>query len=121
FWKGLKCQVVVPCIEPCGTSSPGTGLFEVEKLIRSKRPDRPEYPCPVCNEWQNIEYLLRNAPVARRPRIESLLTEDFDDMRSRLDELRQQNLVIDQNVKRSMSLVEDAFRGVMQTITDEGK
>ncbi len=121
FWEGLKCLVVVPCIEPCGTNSPGTGLFEVEKLIRSKRPDRPEYPCPVCNEWQNIEYLLRNAPVARRPSIESLLTEGFDDMRSGLNELRQQNLVINQNVKRSMSQVEDLFRGVMRTIVDEGK
>ncbi|HEY4423166.1 MAG TPA: COR domain-containing protein, partial [Pyrinomonadaceae bacterium] len=121
FWEGLKCQVVVPCIEPCGTNSPGTGLFEVEKLIRSKRPDRPEYPCPVCNEWQNIESLLRNAPVARRPSIESLLTEGFGDVRSRLNELRQPILVIDQNSKRIMSQVEDAFRGVMQTIADEGK
>ena len=121
FWEGLKCQVVVPCIEPCGTNSPGTGLFEVEKLIRSKGSNRPEYPCHVCNEWQNIESLLLNAPVARRPSIESLLTDGFGDVRSRLDELRQQNFVIDQNVKRSMSQVEDLFRGVMQTITDEGK
>jgi C-terminal of Roc, COR, domain len=121
FWEGLKCQVVVPCIEPCGTNSPGTGLFEVEKLLRSKRPTRPEYPCPVCNEWQNIECLLRNAPVARRPSIELLLTEGFGDVRSRLNELRQHNLVMDQNMKRILSQVEDTFRGVMQTITDEGK
>lgn len=121
FWKGLKCQVVVPCIEPCGTNAPGTGLYEVEKLIRSKRPDRLEYPCPVCNEWQNIESLLRNAPVARRPSIESLLTKEFGDVRSRLNELRQQNIVMDQNMRRIVSQVEDAFRGVMQTMTDEGK
>lgn len=121
FWEGLKCQVVVPCIEPCGTNSPGTGLFEVEKLIRSKRVDRSEYPCHVCDEWQNIECLLRNAPISRRPSIEALLTEGFGDVRSRLNELRHQNLVIDQNVKRSMSQVEDLFRGLMQTIADEGK
>ncbi len=121
FWEGLKCQVVVPCIEPCGTNSPGTGLFEVEKLIRSKRSDRSEYPCHVCDEWQNIECLLRNAPVARRPSVESLLTEGLGDVRSRLDELRQHNFVMDQNMKRIMSQVEDAFRGVMQTIPDESK
>jgi len=121
FWEGLKCQVVVPCVEPCGKNLPGTGLFEVEKLIKSKRPDRREYPCSVCNEWQNIDSLLRNAPAARRPPIESLLTENFGDMRSRLDELRQQNLVLGQDLRRSMSQVEDAFRGVMQTMTDEGK
>ena len=121
FWEGLKCQVVVPCIEPCGTNSPGTGMFEVEKLIRSKRRDRPEYPCHVCNEWQNIESLLRNAPVTRRPSIESLLTEGFGDVRAKLNELLQPVLVIDQNTKRIMSQVEDAFRGVMQIVTDEGK
>ena len=121
FWEGLKCQVVVPCVEPCGKHLPGTGLFEVEKLIKSKRHNRPEYPCPVCNEWQNIDHLLRNAPAAQRPSIELLLTENFGDMRSRLDELRQQNLVFGQDLRRSMSQVEDAFRGVMQTMTDEGK
>jgi Leucine-rich repeat (LRR) protein/GTPase SAR1 family protein len=119
FWEGLKCEVVVPCIEPCGRDSPGTGLYEVEKLIKSKR--RLEYPCPVCNEWQEIDCLLRNAPAGRRPSIESLLTEGFGDMRFRLDELRLQNLVLDQNLKRIMSQVEDAFRGVMQTLADEGK
>ena len=33
FWEGLRCDVMVPCIEPCGRKAPGTGLFEVEKLI----------------------------------------------------------------------------------------
>ncbi len=42
-------------------------------------------------------------------------------MRSRLEELRQQNLVLDQNLRRIMSKVEDAFRGLMPTMTDEGK
>ncbi len=32
FWEGLRCDVMVPCIEPCGKHTPGTGLFEVEKL-----------------------------------------------------------------------------------------
>jgi len=100
FWEGLKCQVVVPCIDPCGKNSPGTGLFEVQKLIESKRRGRPEYPCAVCNEWQNIDSLLQNAPAARRPSIESLLTENFGDMRSRLDELRQQTLVLGQDLRR---------------------
>jgi hypothetical protein len=38
-----------------------------------------------------------------------------------LEELRQQNLVLDQNLRRIMSQVEDAFRGLMHTMTDEGK
>jgi internalin A len=31
FWTGLRCNVMVPCIEPCGRRAPGTGLFDVEK------------------------------------------------------------------------------------------
>jgi len=123
FWEGLKCQVVVPCIEPCGKNQPGTGLFEVQKLVAFKRQGMMLFPCNVsgCDQAHNISSLLQNAPAARRPSIESLLADGFGDMRTRLDELRQQNLVLDQNLRRIMSQVEDAFRGVMQTITDEGK
>jgi hypothetical protein len=123
FWEGLKCQVVVPCVEPCGKNQPGTGLFEVQKLVAFKRQGMMLFPCNVsgCDQAHNISSLLQNAPAARRPSIESLLADGFGDMRTRLDELRQQNLVLDQNLRRIMSQVEDAFRGVMQTITDEGK
>ena len=76
FWEGLNCDVMVPCISPCGRDAPGTGLFDVEKLIESKRKNRPEYPCPVCNEWQDIDCLLRNAPAAARPvPLDELLAE----------------------------------------------
>jgi GTPase SAR1 family protein len=121
FWVGLKCEVVVPCIEPCGRKLPGTGVFEVEKLIESKRKNRPEYPCPVCNEWQSIDCLLQNAPVARRTSVESLLADGFAEMRSRLEDLRQQNLVMDQSLKRIMSQVDDAFTGMMRMSIDEAK
>ena len=67
FWEGLRCDVMVPCIEPCGKEVPGRGLYEVEKLIGSKKKGRDEYPCPVadCDEWQSIDALLLNAPAAR--------------------------------------------------------
>jgi hypothetical protein len=69
FWEGLRCNVMVPCIAPCGMNSPGNGLFEVEKLIESKKKNRDEYPCPIsgCGEWQNIDCLLNNAPTAQPP------------------------------------------------------
>ena len=114
FWEGLKCQVVVPCVEPCGKNQPGTGMFEVQRLIESRRKGRPEYPCGVCHEWQNIDYVLQNAPAARRPSIELLLAEGFRETWSKLD-------VVDQNQRRMMSQVDDAFHDLMQTITDEGK
>jgi hypothetical protein len=123
FWEGLRCEVVVPCIDPCGKRTPGTGVFEVQKLIAFKRQGMSMFPCTVsgCDQLQDIGQLLQNAPVAQRPPIEMLLTEGFADMRSRLDELRLQNLVLDQNLRRIMSQVEDAYRGVMQALIDDAK
>jgi hypothetical protein len=91
--------------------------------VAFKRQGMMLFPCNVsgCDQAHEIYSLLQNAPAARRPSIESLLAEGFAEMRSRLDELRRQNLVLDHNLKRIMSQVEDAFRGVMQTMTDEGK
>jgi hypothetical protein len=54
FWEGLRCDVMVP-----GLKEPCIGLFEVGKLIENKRRGRPEQPCPVCNEWQDITKLLK--------------------------------------------------------------
>jgi hypothetical protein len=50
-------------------NAPGHGLFEVQKLIESKKKNRHEYPCPIsgCGEWQNIDQLLNNAPTAQPP------------------------------------------------------
>ncbi len=123
FWEGLKCQVVVPCIEPCGKNLPGRGLFEVQKLIAFKKQGMMLFPCNVsgCDQAHSIDCLLQNAPAARRPSVESLLAEGFSEMRSRLEDLRRQNLVLDRNLRRFMSRVEDAFHGLMQTMIDEAK
>ncbi len=119
FWEGLKCQVVVSCIEPCGKNLPGTGMFEVQKLIAFK-PRMEFFPCTVsgCDQLQNIDSLLLNAPAAQRPSLETLVTEGFDDLRL---QLRRQDLLLDQKLNGIRSQVLDAFRGVMQTMTDEGK
>ncbi len=123
FWEGLRCEVVVPCIEPCGKKQPGAGVFEVQKLIAFKRQAMVLFPCTVsgCNQAQDIDCLLQNAPITRRPSIESLLAHGFAEMRTKLDELRLQNTKLDQQLSRMMSQVEDAFEGVMRGISDEGK
>ena len=92
FWEGLHCDVMVPCIEHCGRNAPGTGLYEVEKLIDSKRKQRPEYLCPVCNEWQSIDYLLRNAPAAQPVAAEALFAE-FAEVKRELAKVRQKIIV----------------------------
>jgi hypothetical protein len=131
FWEGLRCDVMVPCVEPCGQQVPGTGLFEVQKLIESKRRRRPEYPCPVCNEWQEIDCLLRNAPAAR-PMPAAELIAGFAEVKQELIVVRRQLIAqhgetvrrfdsLDTGTQRILSKVDDTFTGLLQTLTDEAK
>jgi hypothetical protein len=131
FWEGLRCDVMVPCIEPCGRDAPGTGLFEVDRLIDSKRKNRPEFPCPVCNEWQNIDYLLRNAPAAQ-PNATALILSEFAQVKAELAKARQQLTAqgekvmgrfdhLDNETRRTLILVDKAYTDLLQALTDEAR
>jgi Leucine-rich repeat (LRR) protein len=131
FWEGLRCDVMVPCIKPCGRYTPGTGLFEVDKLIDSKRKNRSEFPCPVCNEWQNIDYLLRNAPAAQ-PDATAVIISEFAEVKAELAKARQQLSYqgekmmgrfdrLDDRTRRILSLVDNAYNDLLQVLTDEAK
>ncbi len=130
FWEGLRCNVMVPCMTPCGKNAPGTGLFEVEKLIDSKRKNRPEYPCTVCNEWQDIDQLLRNAPAASPAAVNELLgnhellqvlrgmrilmIDQHEKSKERFDQL-------DAGQRELLSKADEAYEGLMKALTDEAK
>ena len=131
FWTGLNCDVMVPCVDPCGKGEPGTGLFEVQKLIESKRQARGEYPCPVCDKWQNIDCLLRNAPVARPAPLAELIAK-VEVVQVTLEGARRQMLTqhgevmgrfdsVDIGTQSILSRVDDAYTGLMQSLTDEVK
>ena len=64
-WEGLRCNVMVSCIHPCGLKTPDHAQFEVQKLTESKKKNRHEFPCLISgrDEWQNIDQLL-HAPTA---------------------------------------------------------
>ncbi|MDZ8240909.1 MAG: COR domain-containing protein [Nostoc sp. ChiQUE01a] len=134
FWEGLRCNVMVPCITPCSMNTPGHGLFEVQKLIESKKKNRDEYPCPVsgCGEWQNIDQLLSNAPTAQPPSQEigieqfrGIVKEELKVIRQdlvildRRDEERFQKLTQEQRI--ILSQVDQQFATLMQMLTDEAK
>jgi GTPase SAR1 family protein len=114
FWEGLQCDVMVPCIEPCGKHAPGTGLFEVEKLMDSKRKNRHEFPCPVCTEWQNIDSLLRNAPAAAQQISLADLQSEFAAIKDKLDE-------VNVTSRRILSQVDKTYTDLLQVLTDEAK
>jgi len=131
FWAGLRCDVMVPCLVPCGKGAPGTGLFEVQKLIESKRRHRQDYPCPVCNEWQSIDSLLRNAPAVQRMPVEKLLV-GFNEMKGALSGVRELLIrqhgeavgrfdKMDSRTQRILSKVDDTFSQMMQALTDEAR
>jgi hypothetical protein len=104
---------MVPCIEPCGKNAPGTGLFQVEKLIKGKRNNKT-YPCPVCDEWQDIDSLLRNAPAAAQVISLDELAKQFAQIKGTLNE-------VNDNTRRIMSQVDKRYDDLIQVFTDEAK
>ena len=130
FWAGLRCDVMVPCVVPCGRNAPGTGLFEVEKLIESKKKRRPEYPCTVCNEWQNIDCLLRNAPAAQPEPMRGLLGSrdvlaELNGVRVLLQQQHGEAMgrfnTLDATTLATLSKVDESYTRLMQALTDEAK
>ncbi|MGE5655985.1 MAG: COR domain-containing protein [Actinomycetota bacterium] len=134
FWQGLRCNVMVSCIEPCGMNAPGQGLFEVQKLIESKKKNRHEFPCPVsgCDEWQNIDQLLYNAPTAPPPSQQIGLEQFRGIVKDELKVIRRDLVTLDrreyerfqvlsQQQRAIMSQIEQQFAYVMQMLADEAK
>jgi hypothetical protein len=131
FWKGMRCEVTVPCLVPRSNGDPCKGLFEVEKLLENKRRGRPEQPCQICNEWQNVEQLLGNAPAAHPDPMAELLA-NFVEIKDNLEAVRAQLGIqhvevigrfdnVDAAGKETVSKVEAAFSGLLRTLTDEAK
>jgi hypothetical protein len=124
FWEGLRCEVTVPCLVPNKDGSSCSGLFEVEKLLENKRRGRPEQPCPVCNEWQNIKELLYNAPASRPNPLDIMLIR-FDEVMDKLSENHISTMArfdnADRDLKLVLSQVEDGYRSLMQVLVDEAK
>ena len=120
FWKGMRCEVTVPCLTIREDGRPCSGLFEVGKLIENKRRHGPEQLCPVCNEWQSIEQLLRNAPAARPNPLNELLANSGEMMRM-LQAMQGRFDRLDATGRELLSKVEAAYDGLMRTLVDEGR
>lgn len=131
FWKGMRCEVTVPCLVPKANGDRCKGLFEVEKLLENKKRGRPEQPCAICNEWQSVEQLLGNAPAAHPNPLEELLA-NFVDVKGNLEAVRAQlgtqhaQVIgrfdqVDAASKETVSKVEAAYAGLMRTLLDEAK
>ncbi len=114
FWEGLRCSVMVPCIEPCGANKPGSGLYDVKSLIESKKEGFPKFPCPTCNRWQDINCLLRNAPAATQPFSADALLAELATIKGQLDR-------VDANTSRVLSRIDEKYAEFLKVYTDEAK
>ena len=130
FWEGLRCNVMVPCIEPCGKHAVGTGRFEVGKLIVTKRRGKHEFPCPAigCDEWQNVDELLTNAPSNRTleqfieiDELVESLTEISDQIKDNHAENRSRFDGLDSGQEAILSKVDISYQGLLKAFTDEAK
>ncbi|MGZ8907592.1 MAG: COR domain-containing protein [Methylobacter sp.] len=130
FWEGLRCDVMLPCISPCGKNNPGTGLFEMQRLIESKRRGYPKYPCSVCDEWQDIDCLLRNGTTSRTTTTGELLANhallsEMRDLRrllvSQHDKTMGRFYNLDAGQKKLLSLGDEWYTKLLQVLTDEAK
>nr|VFK55324.1 MAG: Leucine rich repeat-containing protein [Candidatus Kentron sp. TC] len=128
FWEGLRCEVTVPCLAIQREGKPCPGLFEVEKLVDSKKKNRPEHPCPVCNEWQSIDALLSNASPVRAITTENTLdtlSTEFADVKRALvvihERMRTGFAQLDTNDKQLLSRIDETYADLLQALTDEAK
>ncbi|MEG4233845.1 COR domain-containing protein [Microcoleus sp. Pol11C3] len=132
LWKGLRCNVMVPCITPCGKNAPGNALFEVKQLIESKKENRPEYPCSLCGKWQNIDRLLNNAPTTQPPSQEIGIQQFRNMFKDELKIIREDLVIFDrrgqerfqslsQDQRKILSQIDEEFASLMQMLTDEAK
>ncbi|HEY1170658.1 MAG TPA: COR domain-containing protein [Verrucomicrobiae bacterium] len=131
FWKGMRCEITVPCLAPKTKGEPCMGLFEVGKLLENKKRGRPEVPCPICNEWQSVEQLLGNAPAARPNPLDELVAnlatilQTLGSIRMQLSAQQVRVLGrfdhLDAANKELIGKVEAAYSGLMQTLLDEAK
>lgn len=131
FWEGLRCNVMVPCIDPCGVNKPGSGLYDVKSLIESKRENFPKFPCPTCNKWQDINMLLTNAPAAQPLSVEAVYAE-FMKLKDEIYEIRpvlarqhEETLGrfsnVDTGIQRLFSQAENNLAALLRAFSDEAK
>ncbi len=132
FWKGLDVRVMVPCGSECEEEVPGTGLFDVAKLIYSRERGRDEYPCSRCTKWQNIDRLLLGtprAPLADEDRLVRAVREAMaPEFRAMLTRISASDRLAEgavgrqaTEIKRAISQTEERYRDLILALDDEAR
>ncbi|WP_265594902.1 COR domain-containing protein [Haloferula sp. BvORR071] len=127
FWKGLRCAITVPCLTIKEDGTIYRGFFEVASLLKSKKADRHEMDCRVCDEWYSIDDLLSNSVEARPDplqgvaadaagfkRLEGIIRSGFGGLGDKVDGLTTE-------VREAAARAEASYRGLMSAVLDEAR
>jgi hypothetical protein len=103
-------------------------------MIESKKKNRDEFPCSIsgCDEWQNIDRLLYNAPTAQAPSQNIGLDQFRNVVKDELKVIRKDLVTLNHRDQRRfqalslehraiMSQIDQQFAYLMQMLTDEAK
>jgi C-terminal of Roc, COR, domain/Ras of Complex, Roc, domain of DAPkinase/Leucine rich repeat len=87
FWPGLSARFAVPCGPACGLGAPGTGLFDVQKLIAQRDKGRSHFLCtvPECDREADIAQLLQGIGVSGSTDTERLVAVVQETVRAGFD------------------------------------
>ncbi|MEA5448637.1 leucine-rich repeat domain-containing protein [Leptolyngbya sp. CCNP1308] len=123
-WAGLRCEVVVPCIAPCGLNDPGRGRFDVRKLILNKKNDVNKVLCSAtdCEQFHSVEALMRNATVIRRSQLsDSDIKQIRHEVQEIVDVKDEKDFQRMQALYRMMSQADEQLAILMQMGLDEAR
>ncbi|NEO88189.1 MAG: hypothetical protein F6J87_28620 [Spirulina sp. SIO3F2] len=123
-WAGLRCEIVVPCILPCGLNNPGRGRFDVRKLILNKKNDVNKVLCPAtdCEQFHSVDQLMRNATVTRRSQLsDSDIKQIRHEVQDIIDEKDKKDLQRLRSLYRKMSQADEQLAILMQMSLDEAR
>jgi hypothetical protein len=130
FWPGLASRALVPCSERC--SSPGQGMFDIDKLIKLQDDGRPDPQCPVadCDEYPSIASLLGG--IAPRPKQDSLagltreiisliemLNQVFIEQKTGTVQILRELSIVGDDLIASLSRHEDLINQLLRGLNDE--
>lgn len=122
FWAGIRCEIFLPCINPCGMNKPGLGLFKEEILYESLEEDITKIRCEVsgCKTWFQINDLLRKSTIEKINSFQ-VVVEKLDSLHQKIDHQGENQQKILDNQDKFQAELEDNFVRLMNTLTDEAK
>lgn len=132
FWKGLEGRIKVPCGGRCPVGRPGTGLFDIDKLAKSREQQRDEFPCMECGEWQNIDALLLGITVqsdnehdrlvrAVRDAVEPQFAHVLEELETGTRTLLGSVDNLETTTRSAISRAEERLRDLVLTFDDESR